>query len=79
MKKFRLLSLVTFVFSGLASQAPVGWQLPPEPIAQLVTAVPAPTTELSPCRRFLLLIEREAPAGDRGIGAALQENGGFAH
>jgi dipeptidyl aminopeptidase/acylaminoacyl peptidase len=63
MKKIRLLSLVTFVFSGLASQAPVEWQLPPEPIAHLVTAVPAPTTELSPCRRFLLLIEREALPG----------------
>ena len=45
------------------AQAPSGWQSPPEPIASLVVAEPAPSAELSPCRRFLLLVQSEAMPG----------------
>jgi dipeptidyl aminopeptidase/acylaminoacyl peptidase len=43
-----------------AGAAPAGWQQPPEPITRLVLADPAPEVQLSPDRRFLLFVQRDA-------------------
>src|SRR5262245_29613080 len=64
----RALAAFPFLFAFVAvqqspAQQPAGWQSPPEPIASLVVAEPAPDASLSPCRRFLLFSHREALPG----------------
>jgi dipeptidyl aminopeptidase/acylaminoacyl peptidase len=59
---FPFLTAFLVVQQGFAQQ-PAGWQSPPEPIASLVVAEPAPDASLSPCRRFLLFSHREALPG----------------
>ncbi len=36
------------------------WRTPPEPIASLITALPPPQLSLSPCRRFVAIVQTEA-------------------
>jgi len=51
------------VLAALPAQQERGWQRPPEPIASLVEAEPSPSVQLSPDRRFLLFVHRQAMAG----------------
>src|SRR5262245_55637524 len=56
----RPLAAFPFLLAALAAQQPAVYRSPPEPIASLVTAEPTPDVSLSPCRRWLLFVHREA-------------------
>jgi hypothetical protein len=60
---FVVLFLASCLAPQLLAQSNSGWQSPPEPIASLVVAEGPPAVELSPCRRFLLLVQSEALPG----------------
>ncbi len=53
-------AFVACLLPALAVAQQPGWQLPPDPIPALVTAEPSPGLSLSPDRRCLLLVRREA-------------------
>lgn len=57
---FRSRAVAILWLAALLPAQQQAWQVPPEPIASLVLAPPAPDVSLSPDRRWLLLVQRDA-------------------